>query len=653
MRLFNRNSDIKIVLENNVQLPVRLAAEDLQKNLRQLSGQEAGFEITDSCFHSRCIRVCTVPTEKVEAYTVCVKEDCVEITGSDVLGTVYGIYAFATRCLGILPVYRMTDSFPAQTAELDIAPVCFSSQERKVRFRGWFINDEDLLTEFKYSGGKRRLEYPFYQDVMDVSVLDMVLETALRLEINLIIPSTLVDIRNPEEEKLVKATTDRGLYISQHHIEPLGVSFFAIENYFKDHGIEGEEVSFLSNRARMEEIWRCYAEKWAVYGDRVVYQLGLRGKGDRPVWHHDPNVPDSDAARGAIIADAIATQHRIIAEALGHENFHSSTTLWMESARLYGLGFMPVPENTVVVFSDIGFSQMYGGDFYNVPRQPGQHYGIYYHVGYWVEGPHLTEGCDLRKMAFSYKEALEHDTLYYSVLNASNVRPLHSSVWYNATLLSDPENIDPDTALTKQLTAIYGDHAEAVKALTWEYYDCIADLGKEELMERCQRHNFHYHEYGELDFPLFPATDGFLNWFGRKFLRGNYFEYVANDPAMTDVIRKSLPKWESLYEKAVELDAKLPESCKEYFGQFFKYPVLHMLQMTRWYLAGRTMIEPVDRTQLDRTYEDAQAALASILDARKILEKGQWELWHRGERKINVAQLVTLTKEFYEKKINA
>ena len=653
MKLFDKNLDIQIVLEPNAPTAICLAAADLQKNLRQLSGQADGFAITNVCFDSRAIRISTKETDAIEAYTVSVEKQQVQITGSDLLGTVFGVYAFATRCLGILPVYRMTDVFPAQTDALELEEQTFSSTPRTVRFRGWFINDEDLLTEFKYSGGKRRLEYNFYQDVMDLSVLDMVLETALRLEINLIIPSTLVDIRNPEEEKLVKATTDRGLYISQHHIEPLGVSFFAIENYFKDHGMEGEEVSFLSNRARMEEIWRCYAEKWAVYGDRVVYQLGLRGKGDRPVWYNDPNVPDDDAARGGIIADAIATQHRIIRDALGHENFHSSTTLWMESARLYGLGFMPVPKNTVVVFSDIGFSQMYGGDFYNIPRQPGQHYGIYYHVGYWVEGPHLTEGCDLRKMAFSYKEALERNNLYYSVLNASNVRPLHSSIWFNATLLNNPADFDADAALEKQLTALYGNHAKAVKDLTWQYYDAIADLGKEELMERCQRHNFHYHEYGELPFPLFPATDGYLNWFGRKFLRGNYFKDIANDPATTEVIRKSLPKWEKLYEETAKLEETLPESCKEYYGQFFKYPVLHMLQMTRWYLAGRTLIEPADRAELDKAYATAQDALSAILEARKILEKGQWELWHRGERKINIAQLVTLTKEYYENKINA
>ena len=47
---------------------------------------------------------------------------------------------------------------------------------QRVHFRGWFLNDEDLLCEFGESGGVRRIDYPFYGDVMDVCVLDMILE---------------------------------------------------------------------------------------------------------------------------------------------------------------------------------------------------------------------------------------------------------------------------------------------------------------------------------------------------------------------------------------------------------------------------------------------------------------------------------------------
>ena len=46
-----------------------------------------------------------------------------------------------------------------------------------------FINDEDLLTDWVESGKKRNMDYPFYKTVADMSVIDKVAETAMRLKI--------------------------------------------------------------------------------------------------------------------------------------------------------------------------------------------------------------------------------------------------------------------------------------------------------------------------------------------------------------------------------------------------------------------------------------------------------------------------------------
>ena len=204
MRIFDKEYDIAIILEENTDEAIYLAAKDLQNNLRMLSGKKGGFDIVYN--NKGCgIYIKTLPTEETEAYTVSVTSDSIFITGTDTLGTVYGIYAFATKCLNILPVYRLVDLFPKPTDVFELDQQSFTSLSHKIRFRGWFINDEDLLTEFKISGGYRNIDYPFYQNVMDTEVLDMILETALRLEINLIVPSSFVDIDNPDEEKLVEA----------------------------------------------------------------------------------------------------------------------------------------------------------------------------------------------------------------------------------------------------------------------------------------------------------------------------------------------------------------------------------------------------------------------------------------------------------------
>ena len=643
MRLFDSKNDIQIVLETGANEAIRLAAADMQSNLRRLSGKADGFAITQTHVSESVIQVQVTQQGMPEAYTVSVDERSVLITGSDTLGAVFGIYAFCSRCLNILPVYRLVDIFPAQRQEMYLEPQVFASEPRPVRFRGWFLNDEDLLCDFRTCGGHRNIDYPYYQNVMAPDVLDMILEAALRVEINLIIPGSFVDMDNPAEEKLVQTVVRRGMYISQHHVEPVGVSYFAADTYMKKYGQPGEEVSFISNRTRMEEIWRYYIEKWAQYGDQVIWQLGLRGKGDRAIWKSDPNVPLDDKSRGGIISDAMVAQHGIIREVLRRDDFYTTATLWTEGAALYRKGCLQVPQNTVVIFCDVGYSQMYAENFYEVPRQPGTRYGVYYHVGFWMEGPHLAEGCDLRKMVHAYQEAWKKESLYYSILNVSNVRPLHFSAWFNALLLKDPASFCPEQAFDYQLQALFGEAADRVRPLVLTYYDTIAELGREELLERYTRAGHEYHNAGEHPFPQFPATDGHLRYTGIRMLTGKF--YTVDDSEYARILQESLGKWEALYEQMCAAEQTLPETCLLYFRQFLKFETFYMLQLTRWLLACRTMLQ----TGSEAAKNEALTALQTILDARRILEQGAWQGWHDGDKKIGIPDLMKLTEETYRK----
>ena len=506
-KVFDSDKACQIVLHSNA-LSVKKATQDLVKNLERLSGQKGAFTITeDAESGTNGIFILTVgddlpksikaPTEP-EGYTVTVTENAVFIVGFDELGTVYGIYGFATNFLNISPVYRLTDIFPKQTECLTLKEQTFSSPPRRVRFRGWFLNDEDLLTDWKISGGTRNINYPFYQNVMDVEVLDMILETALRLENNLIIPGSFIDIDNPAEEKLVEASYKRGLYVSQHHIEPMGVSYYTADNYLKDRNLQDETVSFITNRERMVEIWAYYAEKWAKYGDRVIWQLGLRGKGDNAVWKSDPNVPTSNEQRGAIISDAIKTQHDIIKQTLNTDAFYSTATLWNEGSVLYGEGYLTLPENTIPVFADFGVDQMFGEDLLNVALKSNRPYGVYYHAAFWHLGPHFTEGCNPKKMAYCYNVAASKNLLCYSILNISNVRPLHVSAVMNAKILAKPTNFNAKEELLNLDIALFGKFGEKVNNIRQKYYACFADFGEAPLRKIADLWCFYYHDYQNL-----------------------------------------------------------------------------------------------------------------------------------------------------------
>jgi hypothetical protein len=182
------------------------------------------------------------------------------LLGMDDLGTMWAIYTFLEKELKTPPFYIFEDIQVEHKEKLEI-------EEKKVqeyphtKFRGWFINDEDLLSGFQ-SKGKRNIDYIFYKDVIHPDLMEKIVETALRFRINLIIPSTLIDICKHDEEELVKIASRRGLYISQHHIEPMGVSHFGYADFVKEYGYKPQQ-SFIENPEAMIACWEHYAKKWS------------------------------------------------------------------------------------------------------------------------------------------------------------------------------------------------------------------------------------------------------------------------------------------------------------------------------------------------------------------------------------------------------
>ncbi len=649
MKLFDKRHDANILLENPKDETILLATRDLQKNLRRLSGKSDGFNITDN-YEGQGVLIKTVPSENPESYTVKVLENEVQITGSDSLGTVYGIYAFATKCLHILPFYRLVDLFPAQTESFTLEEQCFVSAPRPVRFRGWFLNDEDLLTEFKISGGKRNIDYKFYDNVMDVSVLDMILETALRMEINLIIPSSFVDIDNPDEEKLVETVCRRGLYVSQHHVEPMGVSYFGADNYLKKRGYDSETISFLTNRNRMVEIWQYYAEKWAKYGSHVIWQLGLRGKADQAVWNADPSIPNSVEIRGQIITDAIKTQYDIVCHTLGTDAFHSTATLWNEGSELYGKGLLKLPERTIPVISDLGLDQMFGKDLDTIKVYPNKKFGVYYHICYWTRGPHLTEGCHPEKMAYCYRLATESGDLCYSILNVSNVRPVHFSAFLNAKLLSSPSSFDMPAEMLDFDEKMFGEQGKEVNGIRRNYYGCFADFGETPLKNFAETHCFYYRPYENLGFIRNVTNDGQLTYFGKYLLMHKSDACLPPFNEETRLIlENSAKKFHTLYKKAEKVESLMTEERRLYFDKFLKYQIRHMELLSEW-CVGCLELSDDSRSIEQRLTGGYRACscLQAILEERKVLESGEWKNWHRGDKKIDIVGLIALTQKTIE-----
>lgn len=621
---------------------VRLAANDLITDTAKITGKTPAF--TEKADDAGVVLVSMNRPESAallenlapgfgdalkgqwEAYRVENAGPRLIIAGSDERGTMFGLYAFIEQYLGVDPFYYWASRPPQKRATLAWDSVKISSGEPDFRFRGWFINDEDLLTEFRLDGGERRLDYPYYHRVVSPSVSARVFEAALRLQMNLIIPASFVDIRNPAEARLIEDATRRGLFVTMHHVEPVGVSAFGFDNYYTD---RGEKVPFAITQhpEKFHEIWRDYAGRWAKFGPQVVWQLGLRGIADRPVWLADPNVPKSDEGRGKLISDAMATQWEIIRSVDKRPHPPATTTLWMEGAGLHEAGHLTFPEGVAVIFSDNSPGWELQEDFYNVKREPGRDYGIYYHHQLWGTGPHLVQGVSVWRTHKIFKEAVRRGSTHYAMLNVSNIREFVLGLDASARMLRDFDAFDPGAYLTAWCEQHFGEEAKAAEAVYRRHFSTFladAQTGKRAMLDGEWMH----------------AGTRLAKALATRMEKGG-----ASDGKTASLLKKLQPQVEmqhGVHFAANELVGRLDGVAREFFETNLIAQNKIMLGLLRWveHVAEADLaLDDGDAAEVIRHIQATKEGTALIEAGKALASRGEFKDWYRGDRKMNCAQL--------------
>lgn len=352
------------------------------------------------------IRLVLDTTLAPETFALDVAGTTATLAGADDLGLVYGLLHLSEHVLGVEPFWFWTDRAPAPRpgAALTLAP--YRSTPARLRYRGWFVNDEVCLIGWSDS-------YP-----PPAATWEIVFETLLRLGGNLVIPGT--DLPRAGVHWDVAAAM--GLYVTHHHAEPLGAEMF-----FRVH--PDSDASYGRNPDLFEALWREAIARQA--GRKVVWTLGFRGQGDCPFWEQDPSY-DTPESRGALISRAIARQHALLTEALG--DVPCLTYLYGEMTELYRDGHLRFPDGVIRIWSDNGYGRMVsrrqGNDNPRVdalpaPGDAGRH-GLYYHATFHdlQASSHLTLlPVDPRLIAGELARAFTAGADDLLLVNCGNVRP--------------------------------------------------------------------------------------------------------------------------------------------------------------------------------------------------------------------------------------
>ncbi|WP_250035475.1 glycosyl hydrolase 115 family protein [Paractinoplanes maris] len=313
------------------------------------------------------------------------------IAGSDQRGSIYGAYDLS-RTIGISP-WHFWDDVPVQKkAELFVRPGRHTQGTPKVKYRGFFINDENPATGTWAPGYFGPGKAPGYPGGLTSDYFAKVFETMLRLKANYLWPAVW-GRAFAEDDPLNHATASfYGVVMGTSHEAPM---MRGIEEWNR-HPTGTGEWSFRRNPDAIKAYWRDGAERMRDQNIEGVITLGMRGNGD-------VSLPDGD---GIDLMSSIIDSQRQILRETGLIDRPQVQTLYKEVQRYWDNGYRP-PDDVTVVFCDDNWGNLRKLPDPSLPARSGG-YGMYYHFDYvgdgrnykWADTINLTNTWEQLNLAY-------------------------------------------------------------------------------------------------------------------------------------------------------------------------------------------------------------------------------------------------------------
>ncbi|MEH6995014.1 glycosyl hydrolase 115 family protein [Neobacillus drentensis] len=618
------NGDSTISLPITITTPVRHAVDMIMRDHETVFGKTPKLCSPNTEAADIVIRYAAHEEEcpqRPEAYGFRFTENngkcSFQIIGYDDLGIIYGLLHYSHQYLGVDPFWFWADLHIKPKPEVQIPAVEFNSPEKKVKYRGWFVNDEVFLIGWKE-------EYPPSKEIWYP-----VFEALLRCGGNMVIPGT--DL--PKNGIHADLAVEMGLWVTHHHAEPLGAEMFL-------RAFPGKKPSYKQNPELFESLWEEAIEKQK--NEKIVWVLSFRGQGDAPFWQYDPEF-DTPENRGAMISKVVHRQYEMIRNSV--ENPVCSMALYGEISELYKAGHVKVPEGVIKIWADNGYGKMVtrrqGNENYRIPSLPaanetGEH-GIYYHITFHdlQASNHLTMFPSPPELIKEELEkAFDVGAISYLLLNSGNIRmhlyPLDivSELWNYGTI-----NIEKH--LQTYIERLYTTQNKKIAKLYKRYFENTISYGPNS--DDKAGDEFYHH----------PARKIIGHWLqGKTNIPMERLYWATGEISFTDQVNWFLEKceiglahWEEFLNQCRNLSMKLPkEDCKLFSDQLILQAELHafgckgFISLCNAYISFTKNDNPLAFVYSSKSidhYKDCKRAL-------KRAEHGKWENFYRGDWLTNI-----------------
>jgi Glycosyl hydrolase family 115 len=567
------------------------------------------------------------------------KRTVVCLTGADMRGTIYAIYEFSQQYLGVDPMYLWTDKQPEKRSSVTLPPNFARSFPKPVfKYRVLFPNDEDLLTGWAPAAKGEHTG-------ISLKVWDNIYETTLRLKGNAVSPGTWIF---PDDAQ-VHAAAERGLIISEHQSNSLGVNS---ARWPKD-------VPY-NMSTHPEVLERAWTNSVAEYkpDEEILWNVGLHPVVDSSYPTSNSSARKSDQQAGKEVSDALVDEMRIVKAKFPKAQF--VTTLWRDAAGPLREGYLKIPLDVTLVWSDTGYGDMQDGG----KVAAGQ--GAYFHVA-MMDGHanQLTEMVPVKTIQSELGRYIKAGATSYLMLNMSDIRPVAMTtraVMELAWSGLPAETSDADGAYYRRwATEEFGaKSADALEAVYKEYFAAPSLQPTSAGLPRLTAGGSIAASYST--FTTIPREEGDQHYHSEvkrlllDKLSGNQVVVVPGQspkwsiphllPSFNTDTESALlgqdikeceeaqPRWDSVWNHAIAAESLVDSDRRDYYQAEVLTMITVNRESNRMLLLVAKALQDDDAGQTVKAQNEineALQALGSIQKSMDAAEYGKWKNWYRGD----------------------
>lgn len=340
------------------------------------------------------------------------------IAGSDMRGTIYGIYELS-ELIGVSPWYDWADVPAVHRDSFAIRRGTYTAGEPAVRYRGIFLNDEGpcLMSWVKNTFGTDYGDHRFYSRVF---------ELILRLRGNFLWPAMWAWAFYADDPENSRLADEMGVVIGTSHHEPMARNHQEWARHKKDYG----QWNYRTNRRVLDKFFAEGVRR--IKDTEDIVTIGMRGDGDEAM---------SEEADVKLLENIIANQRKIIKKETGRPASKTPQVwaLYKEVLDYYDKG-LRVPDDVILLLCDDNWGNVRRLPDAKERLHPGG-WGMYYHVDY-VGAPRnskLLNCTPIQNMWEQMRLAYDYGIERMWILNVGDLKPMEYPITLFLDMAWNPE----------------------------------------------------------------------------------------------------------------------------------------------------------------------------------------------------------------------